>query len=360
MEQKKLLTPFLHQSLPLRNKIIMAPMNRRRASLDGIPGESMITYYAQRASAGLLITDNTLVASNGGEVLNTPAIYNDRQIQAWKKITDAVHAKDGKIFVQLVHGGRVGHPSIQNGEALIAPSAIGVQETIHLPDGTYQPMAVPVALKTPEIPVWVNIFKQAAINAIHAGFDGVEIHGAHGFLIDQFINPHSNHRTDHYGGSIENRSRFLLEIVNEVAGAIGKDKTGVRLSPFRALYDLKPYPEELATHQYILDELQKINILYVHFSSEVINGAQSIPLDFLQDARKRFKNLIIMAGGFTVKTAEEILQTELVDLVAFGRLFISNPDLAERIYHNLPLADWDESTFYHGGDKGYIDYLKVG
>lgn len=357
--ENKLVTPLNNASISLHNRIVMAPMNRRRANSDGVPSESSITYYAQRASAGLIITDNTLISSNGGEDLNTPGIYNDAQIQVWKKIVDEVHAKGGKIFIQLVHGGRVGHPLIQNGEPLIAPTAIKVNETIRTPDNTYRPMAVPVAIKTNEISFWVKAFKQAAFNAIEAGFDGVEIHGAHGFLIDQFINPHSNHRKDDYGGVIENRSRFLMEVMRAVVSAIGKDKTGIRLSPFREIYDLKNYTEERKTHQYILDELQKLDILYVHFSGTVINNQPSIPSDFLRDARNRFKNLIIIAGGFTVETAEAVLQSGLIDLVAFGKLFISNPDLVERIKRNVPLADWDEATFYHSGDKGYIDYPMI-
>jgi N-ethylmaleimide reductase len=348
---KKLLIPLVTDSISLRNRIIMAPMNRRRA-INGIPDPSMITYYRQRAGAGLIITDNTAISSNGGAYMNTPGIYNDAQKQAWKEIVHEVHSEGGKIFIQLVHSGRVGHPFIQNNEPLIAPSAIKVNENIRVPDNTYQPMTTPVPIATHEIPLWINAFKQAAVNAMEVGFDGVEIHAAHGFLIDQFINPHSNIRTDNYGGSIENRSRLLVEVMQAVTAAIGSEKTGIRLSPFRKIYDLNAYPSETATHQYIMDELQQLNILYVHFS----NGDQGIPIDYLRDARNRFKNLIILAGGFTIDSAEEVLQTELADMVAFGKLYISNPDLVERIKHNVSLAAWDEETFYQGGDKGYIDY----
>jgi N-ethylmaleimide reductase len=358
MSQKKLVTPFTTENISFSNRIVMAPMNRRRA-VNGIPSPSMITYYEQRAGAGLIISDNIAVSSNGGAYMDTPGIYNEEQKNAWKKVVEAVHAKGGKIFAQLVHAGRVGHPAIQNNEPLISSSAIPVNETIRTPDDTYQLMTMPLAIKKEEIPFWINTFKQAAINALEAGFDGVEIHAAHGFLIDQFINPGSNIRTDEYGGSIENRTRFLLDVMREVVAEVGKNKVGIRLSPFREIYDIKPYPEELATHQYILDELQKLDILYIHFSNAVTDGKSSIPASFLHNARQHFKNIIMIAGGFTVETAEEALQNQCVDLVAFGKLYISNPDLAERIKNDNPLADWDEKTFYHGGEKGYTDYPEI-
>ncbi|MBB6270550.1 N-ethylmaleimide reductase [Pedobacter cryoconitis] len=355
MSQKKLLTPFISENISLSNRIVMAPMNRRRA-IKGIPPQAMVTYYQQRATAGLLISDNIAVSSNGGAYMNTPGIYTEEQKHAWKKVVEGVHAKGGKIFAQLVHAGRIGHPAIQNHEPLISPSAIQVNETILIPDHSYQPMTMPVAINIQDIPFWVRAFRQATINALEAGFDGVEIHAAHGFLIDQFINPYSNSRTDKYAGSIENRTRFLLEVMQEVIAAAGKNKVGIRLSPFREIYGLKSYPEELPTHQYILEELQKADILYVHFSNAITNGKSSIPISFLNYARQHFKNIIMIAGGFTVETAEEILQTQSVNLVAFGKLYISNPDLVERVKNDSPLADWDEETFYHGGDKGYIDY----
>ncbi len=350
-----LTTPLITPALSLRNRVVMAPMNRRRA-VNGIAGHSMALHYRQRASAGLLITDNTAVAANGGAYLHTPGIYTDQQTEAWQKVAEAVHAEGGRIFMQLVHAGRIGHPLIQNGLPLVAPSAIAVNEQIRVPDNSHQPMTVPVAIATDEIPFLVNTFKRAAVRAIEAGFDGVEIHAAHGFLIDQFINPHSNLRTDDYGGSMINRTRFLFEVMRGVVGAIGKDKTAIRLSPFRRIYDLDTYPEELATHRYILDELQNLDILYVHFSNAITNGQPSIPTDYLRDARHRFRNLIMVAGGYTVESAEEVLQSGVADLVAFGKLYISNPDLVERIQHRAPLADWDERTFYQPGDAGYIDY----
>ncbi|WP_199118344.1 alkene reductase [Pedobacter sp. ASV28] len=355
---KKILSPLINEQIKLHNRIVMAPMNRRRAS-NGIPSESMVTYYKQRSSAGLIITDNLAISSNGGAYMDTPGIYNDDQKRAWKKIVKEVHGKGGKIFAQLVHSGRIGHPSIQNGEPLIAPSAISVNETILTPDQTYQPMAKPLEIPIEQIHIWINAFKEAALNAVEVGFDGVEIHAAHGFLIDQFINPLSNIRTDKYGGSIENRSRFLFEVMQEVVAKVGKNKVGIRLSPFREIYDLTSYAEELATHEYILEQLQKLGVLYIHFSNAISNGKPSIPISFIHNARQYFKNIIMIAGGFTVQTAEEILQAQHVDLVAFGKLYISNPDLVERIEHNAPLAKWNEDTFYHGSEEGYIDYPRA-
>lgn len=355
---KKILSPHITKHIELRNRVAMAPMNRRRAK-NGVPSASMAIHYRQRASAGLLITDNLAIASNGGAYMDTPGIYTEEHIQAWKKIVEEVHADGGKIIAQLVHAGRVGHPDIQNGEPLVAPSAIKVNETIRTPNLGYQPMPEPLEIALDEISIWVNAFRQAALNAMDAGFDGVEIHAAHGFLIDEFINPHSNTRTDAYGGGIINRTRFLFEVVDAVVGAIGKEKTGIRLSPFRDIYDLHTYADEEQTHQYILDGLQQRDILYVHFSNAVSNGKSSIPLAYLNDARQRFKNTIIVAGGFSTNSAEELLQTEVADLVAFGKLYISNPDLVERIERNAPLAKWNEDTFYHGGDEGYIDYPKL-
>lgn len=355
MDTKILTSPLSTSKINLHNRVAMAPMNRRRA-INGVPGKSAITYYQQRAGAGLIITDNTAIAANGGAYLHTPGIYNSIQQAAWKKVADAVHQKGGTIFMQLVHAGRIGHPLIQDGAPLIAPTALAVKDQIRVPDGSHQPMTIPIAIDEKGVQFWVDTFVNAAIRAIAAGFDGIEIHAGHGFLIDQFLNPHSNLRMDKYGGNFINRSRFLLEVTQHIAQAIGPEKTGIRLSPFRSIYDLETYPEELAAHQYLLDELQKLNILYVHFSNAIVAGKPTVPVEFLQDARQRFHNLIMVAGGFTAETAESLLQSGLADLVAFGKPFISNPDLVERFKNGNPLADWDESTFYTSDDQGYTDY----
>jgi N-ethylmaleimide reductase len=353
--KEKLLSLLITPSITLRNRVVMAPMSRRRSE-NGIPGNSVPVYYGQRAGAGLIIAENTAVAANGVGYLHAPGIYNTAQQAAWKKVVEEVHARNGKIFIQLVHTGRIGHPLNQEGAApLVAPSAVTAAEIIRTPGGIHLPATQPEALSTEGAQAMIKAHIQAAITAIEAGFDGVEIHGAHGFLPEQFLHPHTNQRTDQYGGSIANRSRFLLEIMQGVAAAIGKERTGVRLSPFAILNDLPAYEEEEATHQYITDALREMDILYIHLSSQ----SSSIPRSYIQDVRKRFHNLLILAGDYTAVSAEAALQEGLADLIAFGRPFISNPDLVERFRHNVPLALANKETFYEGGEKGYIDYPEM-
>lgn len=352
---KQLLEPLVTPAFTFRNRVVMAPMSRRR-SVNGIPAASAPLYYSQRAGAGLIIAENSAVAANGIGYLNAPGIYSAAQQAAWKKVVDAVHARNGKIFVQLVHTGRIGHPLNQEGHALVAPSAVRAAGTIRTPNNVYLPMPEPEVLSTAGAQAMIDAHIQAASRAVELGFDGVEIHGAHGFLPEQFLHPHTNRRTDRYGGSIANRSRFLLEIMEGVAAAIGKERTGIRLSPFAGLNDLPAYAEETATHQYLADALAKLDILYIHFSDQSSNGRPPIPEDYLRFVRKRFPNLLILAGGFTAPAAEAALAAGLADLIAFGRPFIANPDLVERFRHNAPLTAGDETTFYEGGDRGYIDY----
>lgn len=357
MDQKeKLMAPLVMGSLVLRNRVMMAPMSRRRA-IKSIPGSSAPVYYGQRAGAGLIITENTAVAPNGIGYLHTPGIYNDVQQTAWKKVTDEVHAKGGTIFMQLVHAGRIGHPlNHEDGSPLVAPSAIKANDHTRVAGDIYLPMPQPEALSMAGVQDMITAHIQAAENAIAAGFDGVEIHGAHGFLPEQFLHPYTNRRTDCYGGSIANRSRFLLEIMEGVSEAIGKERTGIRLSPFARLNDLPAYAEELETHRYITDALQEMGILYIHLSDQGTTDNPAIPFDYINDLRKRFDNLLILAGGYTADTAEAMLQNGLADLIAFGRPFIANPDLVARFQGNMPLATGDKATYYEGGDEGYIDY----
>lgn len=359
MQLNKLLSPLVTDAITLNNRVVMAPMSRRRAQ-NGVPNSSYELYFAQRASAGLIITDNTAITPNGSGYLKTPGIYNEAQKAGWKKVVDAVHARGGKIIVQLVHSGRIGHSlNYEGNEPIVAPSAVQASGVMRIPGDLHVPMPVPEALTTEGTKAMVQAHIQAAINAIEVGFDGVEIHGAHGFLPEQFLNPHSNRRTDEYGGSIENRSRFLLEIMKGVVNAIGKEKTGIRLSPFARINDLPAYEEEAETYKYIIDELQKLEILYIHLSALVIDGSSSIPTEFINDVRARFSNLLMLAGGFTAASAENVLQQNLVDLVAFGKPFIANPDLVERFKNNTELATPDPETFYQGGDAGYIDYPAI-
>lgn len=352
---QKLISPLYDKQITLQNRVVMAPMSRRRVD-KGIPNDLMVIHFKQRASAGLIITDNTAVSSNGVGYLNVPGIYNEAQKEGWKKVVDAVHAEGGKIFIQLVHAGRIGHPFIQGGQSLVAPSAVPVTEKMKVPDGTHQAIPLAKELDATGIQKMISAHIDAAKNAMDVGFDGVEIHGAHGFLVDQFLNPHANQRVDSYGGSIENRSRFLLEITSGIVQAIGKNKVGIRLSPFRSINGLQPYPVEEETHQYLVTKLNKLDILYIHLSNAMMKGESLIPRDFIQEIRKQFSNLLLITGGYTADTAERDLNLGIADLIGFGRPFISNPDLVERFRCNAPLSSWDENTFYYGGGEGYIDY----
>ncbi|SHE80965.1 alkene reductase [Pedobacter caeni] len=354
--KEKLLSPLNTPVMNFRNRVVMAPMSRRRSE-KGIPSPSAPVYYGQRAGAGLIIAENSAVAANGVGYLNAPGLYNSAQKAAWKKVVEEVHERGGKIFVQLVHSGRIGHPLNQEGSAaLVAPSAVQAIETIRIPGGGHLPMPEPEVLSISGIRDLVDAHVQAAISAIEIGFDGVEIHGAHGFLPEQFLHPHTNRRTDQYGGNIINRSRFLLEIMEGVSAAIGRERTGIRLSPFATLNDLPAYAEERATHEYLGDELQRMGILYIHLSDQSTGGNPPIPLDYIVSLRKRFENLLILAGGYTAESAEAALQAGLADLIAFGRPFISNPDLVQKFRHNAPLTAGNSNTYYEGGDHGYIDY----
>ncbi|MBC9798080.1 alkene reductase [Sinomicrobium weinanense] len=357
--KRTLLEPFHTPSLHLRNRVAMAPMSRRR-SKKGIPGPSTAIYYGQRAGAGLIIAENTAVAPNGIGYLHTPGIYNEAQKAGWKRVTDEVHRKGGKIVMQLVHAGRIGHPvNHEDGSPLVAPSAVRATGSIRTLNHGHLPIPEPEGLSTEGAKALVNAHIQAAIHAVEAGFDGVEIHGAHGFLPEQFLHPLTNRRTDRYGGSIANRSRFLLEIMEGVVAAIGKERTGIRLSPFATINDLPAYEEEKATHEYIIDALHEMDILYIHLSDQPVNGKPSITPGYVKEVRERFPNLLILAGGYTADSAEAVLQAGQADLIAFGRPFIANPDLVERFRYGTSLAPGDKDTYYQGGDKGYIDYPAV-
>jgi len=341
--------------MALNNRTVMAPMSRRRAT-NGVPDDIVATYYSQRAGAGLIIAESTAVSASGMGYSHLPGIYNAEQIAGWKKVTDAVHEKGGKIFVQLVHSGRIGHPlNLPGGGPLLAPSAVGASGNVTTIQGSL-PMPVPEAMTTTAVEKMIDIHLQAAKNALAAGFDGIEIHAAHGYLIEQFLHPHTNQRTDKFGGSIENRSRFLLDITQGTIDIAGAAKVGIRFSPFAALNSLPLYEEEIATHLYLVPKLNQMDIRYIHLSDQSTNGSTPIPASYIQLLRQQFKNWLILAGGFTAASAEETLQRNEADLIAFGRPFISNPDLVERFRHQYPLAPGHKNTFYEGGAAGLIDY----
>ncbi len=335
-------------------------MNRRRA-FAGIPSDSAAAYFGQRAGAGLIITDNTAVAPNGIGYLGTPGIYNQDQIDGWKRVTHEVHARGGRIFMQLVHAGRIGHYLNNEGQMpLIAPSVVTAAGLMRTRGEIHLPISEPVEATAADVRRLIDEHIQGAVNAMEAGFDGVEIHGAHGFLPEQFLHPHTNRRTDAYGGSIFARSRFLLEIVEGTVAAIGKERTGVRLSPFVKLNDLPEYAEEAETHRYMVDALQEMGVVYIHLSDQGPVGHGKIPEAFIRDLRRRYHGLVVLAGGYTAETAEAALQAGLADLIAFGKPYIANPDLTERFRHNIPLTAGDPDTYYQGGDGGYTDYPFAG
>jgi N-ethylmaleimide reductase len=349
-----LFTSYRLNGLELSNRIVMAPMTRSRA-IGNIPNETMAEFYAQRAAAGLLITEGTSPSPNGLGYARIPGIFSDAQVAGWKKVTDAVHEKGGKIVVQLMHTGRVSHAgNLPAGAAVLAPSAVKLENTKMWVDEKGV-LELPVAkeMSVEDILLTIDEYVQAARNAIRAGFDGIELHGANGYLIKQFLNPHSNRRTDQYGGSIENRSRFLLEVVSAVMNAIGKDKVGIRLSPFGTHNETHAYAEAEATYLYLAEALNKLGIAYLHITDQSVSGE---PNELTRNIRKIFTNTVILSGGYSAAQAEEAVSQGYGDLVAFGRPFIANPDLVDRFKSKLPLNQPRFDLFYTAGKEGYTDY----
>jgi 2,4-dienoyl-CoA reductase-like NADH-dependent reductase (Old Yellow Enzyme family) len=358
----ELFQPFKRGGLALRNRIAMAPMTRARTH-DGIADDLTSTYYRQRASAGLIVTEGTPISPTAEGFLFIPGIYTDKQIAGWRKTTEAVHAEGGVIFAQLWHVGRVSHVSNQPGGIAPVSStdriAANSQTWGLRDDGSAGPVDVsrPRALSTEEVRGVIDDFAKAAANAVAAGFDGVELHGANGYLIEQFINPLVNDRTDAYrGDTLVGRTRFLLEAIDAVIARIGAAKTAVRLSPFGGLFDMGTYPEIEETYLHLADELSKRGIAYVHLMDQKSRGSTAIPLAFLSRFRERFKGVLILAGGMTRERAEQHIADGLIDIAAFGEPFIANPDLVARLRHGWPLAPADRDTHYGGDAHGYIDY----
>ena len=350
-----LFSPVKLGSYTLPNRMVMAPMTRLRA-LATIPQPIMATYYTQRASAGLMITECTMVSPLSYGYMNCPGIYSPEQVAGWKLITEAVRDRGGRIFLQLWHCGRVSHPSLLGGELPVAPSAIAATGTLHTPEGK-RSIETPRALETHEIPEIVEQFRKGAENALAAGFDGVELHGAFGYLIDQFLQDGSNQRTDEYGGSIENRSRFLIEVVEAVATVWGADRVGIKLSPsntFYGMYDSNPQ----ATFSYVLNALNRLDLAYVHLMepNEVDLGTRDVLNPVTPLFRPIYKGTLITNGGYDQETGNAILASGEADLVSFGKLFLANPDLPKRFELNALLNTPDAKTFYGPDEKGYTDY----
>src|SRR4051812_28923402 len=342
--------------LTLANRIVMAPMTRSRAGQGFVPSALAPKYYAQRASAGLIVTEATQVSPQGIGYVHTPGIYTKEQVAGWKKVTEAVHAAGGRIFLQLWHVGRISNRTLQpNNQLPVAPSAIAPKGESMTIDYKTVPYEAPRAIETAEIAGIVEDFRKGAENAKAAGFDGVELHGANGYLIDQFLRDGTNRRTDQYGGSVENRARFLIEVTEAVVGVWGGERVGVRLSPNTAFNDMHDSnPRAIFGHA--AKALERFNLAYLHVTragpGEEVPGGP-IDADFF---RAVFRNPIITAAGFTTKEQAEAALKTGADLVAFATLFISNPDLPARLKQNAPLAAGDRATFYGGDAKGYIDY----
>jgi N-ethylmaleimide reductase len=357
MKNIGLLNPYRLGNIDLRNRIVMAPMTRSRA-INNIPGELMAEFYGQRAGAGLIITEGASPSPNGLGYCRIPGIFSAVQVEGWKRITKAVHSKDGKIFVQLMHTGRISHPANMPANAIIlAPSAnrpVGQMWTDTL---GLQDYPVPTAMVIEEIRHTKQEFITAAVNATRADFDGIELHGANGYLLEQFLSPVSNVRTDDYGGSVENRCRFLMEVAGGTVEAIGRERVGIRLSPYGVASDMSHYPEIESTYKHLSEELNRMGILYIHIVDHSSMGAPEVPIEIKKAIRKRFQGTIILSGGYTKERAEAELQNGLADLIAFGRPFINNPDLVKRFVNDWPLAkELDMKTFYSPGEKGYTDY----
>lgn len=355
-EQPDLFAPYRLGPLQLKNRMVMAPLTRSRAEAGNVPSSMAPTYYGQRAQAGLIITEATQVGPGGQGYISTPGIHNDAQVAGWKKVTDAVHAQGGLIFMQLWHVGRISHPDFLGGKLPVAPSAIaprGVQT--YTPEGL-KPIPAPRALDTAEIPAIVEEYRQAARNAQAAGFDGVEVHGANGYLLDQFLEDGTNQRTDQYGGSVENRARLLFEVLSAVIAVWGSERVGVRLSPggtFNDMYDSNPQE----TFGYVVKRLASLNLAYLHLIEPAPSqGEHPMPDLSARYFRPFYPRPLIVAGGYTQGRAQAVLHAGLADLVAFGQLFIANPDLPERFERGAPLNTPDPQTYYGGGAHGYIDY----
>ncbi len=353
----KLFSPYQLGNITLSNRIVMAPMTRSRAT-GNIPNELMAEYFAARATAGLIITEGTSPSPNGLGYARIPGIFSEAQIAGWRKVTDAVHAEGGHIFVQMMHTGRISHPlNLPEGAEVIAPSPVAAANTqMYTDQEGLVALPVPKEVKTSDIPALISEFVHAAQAAVEAGFDGVELHAANGYLLEQFLNSGTNHRTDQYGGSFENRNRFVLEVAAAVANAIGKERTAIRLSPFGVANEI--VPDETTEEQYIAlaEGLQKIGVVYIHIVDHAALGAPQVPDSIKEAIGRNYNGTIIISGGYDAERAEADLETEKGDLVAFGRPFISNPDLVERLRTGAELQTPDHTTFYTPGEKGYTDY----
>ena len=362
-DETDLFSPVSLGAYLLANRVVMAPMTRSRANADGTASALMAEYYGQRASAGLIVSEGCNISAQARGYASTPGIYTEAQLRAWRPVTEAVHLAGSRIFLQLWHVGRISHPSLQpSGASPVAPSAIRANAQAYTASG-YKPCPTPRALEETEIPAIISQYARAARNALDAGFDGVEIHAANGYLIEQFLRDTANHRSDAYGGSREKRARFLLEVVEAVATACGGRHTGIRLSPLSPVNDLALDSDPGVTYGYLVERLNDFDLAYLHVIEGVTQGPREVPSQFdLQMLRRAFKGVFIANNGYDRTLALEARLANRADLIAFGRPYIANPDLVERLQAGAPLNAADRSTFFGGDAHGYTDYpfLKAG
>ena len=344
-------------SIQLANRAVMAPMTRSRAVDANTPNALIAEYYGQRATAGLIIAEGTSPSPNGLGYARIPGLFNDAQVRGWKAVTDAVHAKGGKIFVQLMHTGRVTHAAnLPPGAEVVGPTAEPCPGEMYTDSQGLQPHSIPRAMTAPDIAHAVQEYAKSAQLAIEAGFDGVELHAANGYLLEQFLNANVNQRSDAYGGTIDGRNRFVLEVARATVATIGADRVGIRLSPYGVFNSTGPYPDVAPQYLALTQELSQLGLLYVHLLDHSALGAPPVPADLKLGLRVAFQGLFILAGGFDRAGAEHALKVGQADLIAFARPFLANPDLVERMRAEAPLNTLDMATFYTPGPKGYTDY----
>jgi N-ethylmaleimide reductase len=353
----KLLSPVPLGNQVLKNRIIMAPMTRSRANIKGEVGESTVLYYTQRASAGLIISEAINISEQAIGSPLTPGIYTHSQIQAWKKVTQSVHDNGGKIYAQLWHTGRVGHSLVKNGDIPVAPSALAIQGQKHFTFDGPKDYETPIELTVQQIKDIIQDYKQAAINAIEAGFDGVELHAAFGYLPNQFLAESSNQRTDEYGGNIENRNRFVVEVMEEMVSAIGEGKVAIRLSP-TSTYNNIIHHQPIEQFTALISSLHALPLSYLHIMKVPFDIDQfpQYPQNIIEFIDTISEHSIIANCGYTRETGEEELDKGHAQMISYGTLFIANPDLPKRFELNADLNEVDKTTMYSGQDKGYIDY----
>ena len=351
-----LFTPATLGKLQLKNRIAMAPMTRCRAT-GNVPNALMEKYYSLRTAAGLIITEGTSPSPNGLGYARIPGLFSPEQVAGWRKVTDAVHAAGGKIFVQLMHTGRVSHPANMAADAIIlAPSALAAPGEMWADSNGMQPYPVPTAMSDDDITTTIGEYATACKNAIDAGFDGVELHAANGYLIDQFLNTATNQRTDRWGGNVENRIRFAVEVAKAAAAQIGAERIGMRISPYGVFNGAVPDPKMDALYLRLVEELNAVGLAYIHVVDHSSMGAPEVSPELKAKIRANFKGKYILSGGYDAARANADLDAQKGDLVAFGRPFISNPDLVAKLQSGAALTPPDMSTFYTPGEKGYTDF----